>query len=202
MFLSLCLLLIACAQSAEEPNGRNGAGSGEASVDESSDSDSPTGQPNGEQPQNGINNQEASDDAEKDPLLVDESKTEPNHSNDSIEKLTAHTQEEARRFQINPRNHMISPVEGPEPDEKFVLLTFDDTPAGHATGQILDILDTFDAKAIFFVNGHYAARYKELLHEIYNRGHMIGNHTWWHIYIRRESEEKVREEILRLNDFL
>jgi peptidoglycan/xylan/chitin deacetylase (PgdA/CDA1 family) len=107
-----------------------------------------------------------------------------------------------RRFVVNPKNYMIKPVDEKSEDEKFVLLTFDDTPTAKSTNQILNILDKHQAKALFFVNGHYAEPQLELLKEIKNRGHLIGNHTWWHIYIRKESSQKIREEIIGLNDFL
>jgi peptidoglycan/xylan/chitin deacetylase (PgdA/CDA1 family) len=116
-----------------------------------------------------------------------------------------------KRYKVNPTNYLIYPVEPVETgtqeennaeEEKIVLLTFDDTPTGKATYQILDTLDKYKAKALFFVNGHYAEPNLDTLREIKNRGHLIGNHTWWHIYIRREDPKTVREEIVRLNDFL
>ncbi|GAA0369490.1 polysaccharide deacetylase family protein [Bacillus horti] len=114
--------------------------------------------------------------------------------------------EPAPRYAVHPSLYYIYEVsdEGDEKKEgeKLALLTFDDTPTGEATYDILDTLDRYDAKAIFFVNGHYAERNVDTLHEIKDRGHLIGNHTWWHIYIRKEDPETVRDEIVRLNDFL
>lgn len=107
---------------------------------------------------------------------------------------------EIKRYEVNPHNYMIYPVDHEE--DQIVLLTFDDTPAGKATNDILATLDKYDAKAIFFVNGHYAKPNLELLKEIANRGHLIGNHTWWHKYLRQEDPETVREEIVSLNDFI
>lgn len=123
-----------------------------------------------------------------------------------IEPHLAVEDEPFQRFRVDPKTYMIHPVDDTEDakssDKKYVLLTFDDTPTAKATSQILDTLDQYKAKALFFVNGHYAEPHLELLKEIKARGHLIGNHTWWHIYIRKESEEKVREEIVGLNDFL
>lgn len=124
---------------------------------------------------------------------------------DEQEKAT----EPKQRYAVNPKTYMIQPVNADGSldtskmdEEKIVLLTFDDTPTGVATYDILDILDKYDAQALFFVNGHLAEKNLEALHEIKDRGHLIGNHTWWHIYIRKEDPETVRNEILRLNDFL
>lgn len=124
---------------------------------------------------------------------------EENDEEESVEQ-----DEPQQRFVVHPRNYFVYPVleEDEQFEEPFVLLTFDDTPTGDATEQILDTLDRYDAKAIFFVNGHYAAQNVELLKRIQERGHLIGNHTWWHISIRKEDPETVREEIVGLNDFL
>lgn len=136
---------------------------------------------------------------------------EPDQENrDSVEQ---ETQPPAKRYAVNPKTYRIEPFvedenstskedQETEKQEKIVLLTFDDTPTGDATYDILDLLDQYGAKAIFFVNGHYAEKNVDTLHEIKNRGHLIGNHTWWHIYIRKENPETVRDEIVRLNDFI
>lgn len=97
--------------------------------------------------------------------------------------------------------YYIKPV-NEEDEEKIVLLTFDDSPAGDSTQSILDTLDKYNAKAIWFINGYYADKNKELLKEIYNRGHIIGNHTWWHENLKKLSPEKTREEIVSINNLV
>jgi peptidoglycan/xylan/chitin deacetylase (PgdA/CDA1 family) len=153
--------------------------------------------------------QEANKTAE-DPNEVETDK-ENEAGNDSGDQTNEEANVQPKRYKVNPNNYLIYPVEPVETgtqeenkaeEEKIVLLTFDDTPTGEATYQILDTLDKYKAKALFFVNGHYAEPNLDTLREIKNRGHLIGNHTWWHIYIRREDPQTVREEIVRLNDFL
>jgi peptidoglycan/xylan/chitin deacetylase (PgdA/CDA1 family) len=56
-------------------------------------------------------------------------------------------------------------------------LTFDDGPDQEVTPAILDLLDRFDARAIFFIVGKRIERAPHLLREILRRGHAIGNHT-------------------------
>lgn len=92
-----------------------------------------------------------------------------------------------------------------EPEGKYALLTIDDAPKGETTLKLLDALDQFEAKAIFFVNGIYAEKNPELLTEIINRGHLIGNHTWSHPSVEEQnsmSEEELQQEILRLQDYV
>jgi peptidoglycan/xylan/chitin deacetylase (PgdA/CDA1 family) len=151
--------------------------------------------------------------SEEDEENGEEVETDPKNDteNDSENQASDEENVQAKRYKVNPNNYMIYSV-APEEDqkveekqteeEKIVLLTFDDTPTAKATYQILDTLDKYNAKALFFVNGHYAEPNLDTLLEIKNRGHLIGNHTWWHIYIRKENPETVREEIVRLNEFL
>jgi len=61
-----------------------------------------------------------------------------------------------------------------------VALTFDDGPNPYSTGQILEILESFNVKATFFVLGKRCIKYPEILKEIDQKGHLIGNHTFSH----------------------
>ncbi|CAM3570584.1 polysaccharide deacetylase family protein [Marinicrinis lubricantis] len=89
----------------------------------------------------------------------------------------------------------VKPV-SEEINEKVVLLTFDDGPKDEQmVGQMLDILDRHDAKAIFFVNGYRVEQNPELLELIYSRGHEVGNHSWDHIVLSKESSEVIDQQI-------
>lgn len=113
---------------------------------------------------------------------------------------TSTIEEPTPKYYVND-NYFIKPL-NPEDSNKVVLLTFDDAPQGDYTLEILDTLDKYDAKALFFVNGHYAVKNKELIEEIYNRGHIIGNHTWWHENLKSLDSETTREEIVSVNDLI
>lgn len=118
---------------------------------------------------------------------------EPENNNDEIDTIE-------NKYYVNS-NYYIKPQD-PNVSDKVVLLTFDDTPQGDFTLEILDILDKYDAKAIFFVNGHYAVKHQDLVMEIYNRGHILGNHTWWHENLKKITPEKTTEEIVKVNDLI
>ncbi len=45
---------------------------------------------------------------------------------------------------------------------------------------MLDILDKYNIKCTFFVGGQWVEKEPEMLKEIYNRGHEIGNHGYLH----------------------
>jgi len=63
--------------------------------------------------------------------------------------------------------------------ERDVLITFDDGP-GKYTLQILDTLDKYGVKAIFFLVGRNVEIHPDLVKEIHRRGHIIGNHSYSH----------------------
>lgn len=67
-----------------------------------------------------------------------------------------------------------------EPNKKLAYLTFDDGPSKRSTPAILDILDEYNIKATFFVIGEMAQEHPEILKDIYEAGHQIGNHTYSH----------------------
>ncbi|HHY73312.1 MAG TPA: polysaccharide deacetylase family protein [Bacillus bacterium] len=64
--------------------------------------------------------------------------------------------------------------------EKVIALTFDDGPDNRFTPLILDILKKYDVKATFFLLGTRVRAYPDVTKRIYNDGHVIGNHTYWH----------------------
>jgi peptidoglycan/xylan/chitin deacetylase (PgdA/CDA1 family) len=61
-----------------------------------------------------------------------------------------------------------------------ICLTFDDGPNPHCTPELLDLLDRFEIKASFFLIGRHSRRFPDLVREIANRGHLVGNHTEEH----------------------
>lgn len=61
-----------------------------------------------------------------------------------------------------------------------IALTFDDGPNPFWMPKILNILDEYSIKANFFVLGKWAKVYSNLLKETFNRGHIIGNHSYSH----------------------
>lgn len=59
-------------------------------------------------------------------------------------------------------------------------LTLDDGPDPVDTPEILKLLKQHGVKATFFVIGEKADRYPELIQQIHDAGHGIGNHSWSH----------------------
>lgn len=61
-----------------------------------------------------------------------------------------------------------------------IALTFDDGPSPASTPVLLKLLARHSLPATFFVIGEKAAKHPELIAEILDQGHTIGNHSWKH----------------------
>lgn len=70
--------------------------------------------------------------------------------------------------------------ENVNPGDKIIYLTFDDGPS-QFTSRLLEILDTYGVKATFFVSGQ-SLKYRDVIGEIYQKGHTVGLHTYSHKY--------------------
>ena len=85
---------------------------------------------------------------------------------------------------------------------KRVYLTFDDGPSNH-TEKILDILNEYDVKATFFVNGKEFDTLKPLYKRIVDEGHAIGMHSYTHIYKEvYASEDAFTYDLNKIQDYI
>lgn len=76
-----------------------------------------------------------------------------------------------------------------------IAITFDDGPHPGYTPRLLEILDSWSAKATFFMTGINAVRYKSIVSDVVKLGHEIGNHSYSHKRNLFNSLYAVREEI-------
>jgi peptidoglycan-N-acetylglucosamine deacetylase len=81
-------------------------------------------------------------------------------------------------------------------DIQEVALTFDDGPNDPYTQQLLDLLDSRQVRATFFLMGSYVRRHPEIARAIHEGGHLLGNHTMSHPSLLWERPARVREELV------
>ncbi len=79
--------------------------------------------------------------------------------------------------------------------EPVAALTFDDGPDPDFTPKLLEILRKHDAHATFFMIGKAAKHYPELVRQVADGGHAIGNHSWDHPSFRAISGRERRRQI-------
>ena len=102
----------------------------------------------------------------------------------------------AEQYQALPSYYVVDHTGGS--DDKVMSITFDDGPSDY-TAPILDILKQMRVPSTFFVIGENAEQYPGMLKREYDEGHTLGNHTYSHPNVAKESEEAT---ILELNTTL
>ena len=65
--------------------------------------------------------------------------------------------------------------------ENDIYLTFYDGPIPEVTPWVLDLLDTYNAKATFFCVGDNVQKHHDIFDDLLQRGHSVGNHTFNHL---------------------
>lgn len=87
-----------------------------------------------------------------------------------------------------------------EENGKRIALTFDDGPHPCYTEQLLKGLRERGAKATFFITGQNVETYPEIVKEIHDDGHLIGNHTYSHTQLTAQNEEVFKQELMKTNE--
>ena len=94
-------------------------------------------------------------------------------------------------YKTNNDGAIYRSVDGSRP---LVALTFDDGPTSY-TSDILDILDSNNAVATFFVCGSLAAARPGLIQRENSLGCEIGNHTYDHTTLTKVSADVIQSEL-------
>ncbi len=85
-----------------------------------------------------------------------------------------------------------------ETDEKVIALTFDDAPTDR-TPEILDLLESKNVKATFYVIGKNIEEYPQIAKRIVAEGHDLGNHSYSHHRLVMKSQSYIDREIRSTN---
>lgn len=131
----------------------------------------------------------------KNPALAesDQVKLSPDNPN-SGESEQAHPHQTAQ-----PEESAKAPIERAEVAQKLIAITFDDGPYPGLTSKCLDILDSREVSATFFVVGNRAKRWKDAIAEIAARGHEVANHSWRHLDMGKWSAAAIIADMEQTN---
>lgn len=86
--------------------------------------------------------------------------------------------------------------------EPYLCLTFDDGPNKIQTPKVLKILEKYQIKATFFEVGENIEYQKDIVKQVYEQGHEIGNHFYAHENINKLSKQEIKESIMKTNDLI
>lgn len=82
-------------------------------------------------------------------------------------------------------------------NKKILYLTFDDGPTPEITQWTLKTLKKYNAKATFFCIGNNVTKYPDIIKNILEEGHSIGNHTQDHVKGWKTSTKNYLENVLK-----
>lgn len=95
----------------------------------------------------------------------------------------------------NNVNGREMPICSVETQERKIALTFDVSWGNKDIHKILDILETYQVRASFFVTGMWAQKYPEEAKAVQEKGHDLGNHSQDHRNMTGLSREEKAQEI-------
>ena len=97
-------------------------------------------------------------------------------------------------------NFFINIICSADTNQKEIAISFDDGPATNHTPEILQLLKQANIKATFFCIGNRIAGNENILQQIKEDGHIIGNHSYsHHFWFDMFSSKKMLDD-LRLMD--
>jgi peptidoglycan-N-acetylglucosamine deacetylase len=103
---------------------------------------------------------------------------------------------------VNPRSELFGPTVRGTNSPRKLAITFDDGPNPKITPDLLKLLGRYQVRGTFFLIGRFARECPELVREIADRGHAIGNHTETHANLFWCRPPQIRAEIARCNEVL
>lgn len=87
-------------------------------------------------------------------------------------------------------------------DKKSIYLTFDYGYEAGYTPEILDVLKNNQVKACFFITAHYLNTQADLVKQMIDEGHVLGNHTVNHKSMPELNEEQITKEVMELHQVI
>lgn len=84
-------------------------------------------------------------------------------------------------------------------EKKNIYLTFDEGYEAGYTSQLLNILKENEVKATFFITAHYVNSQPDLVKQMIEEGHIVGNHTVNHKSMPDLNNEKIKTEVMDLH---
>ena len=84
-------------------------------------------------------------------------------------------------------------------EKKYIYLTFDAGYEAGYTPEILKALKENEVPATFFITAHYLNTQENLVKQMLEEGHLVGNHTVNHKSIPEITDEQIKKEVMDLH---
>lgn len=92
------------------------------------------------------------------------------------------------------------PIYSVERDGKYVALSFDAAWGNEDTQQLIDILNSYNVKATFFIVGEWVDKYPESVMQLHEAGMEVMNHSDTHAHFAKLSGDQIVAEINACSD--
>jgi peptidoglycan/xylan/chitin deacetylase (PgdA/CDA1 family) len=103
---------------------------------------------------------------------------------------------------ISSNYHVKAFCSNPLETQKKIALTFDDGPS-EFTLEVLALLKKYNAKATFFCIGKNIEKHPEIIKQIIEEGHLVGNHSYSHSkFFDFYNADKIIDELRRTDELL
>lgn len=97
-------------------------------------------------------------------------------------------------------NFYVKTISSATTPQKQIAISFDDGPAKDYTPHILRILKEHEVKAAFFCIGKRIKENEQLLKQVHEEGHIIGNHSYSHdLWFDLFSSKKMYDDLQMMN---
>jgi len=87
-------------------------------------------------------------------------------------------------------------VRGPR-GKSEIALTFDAGADADCFEDLIAALESAHVHSTFFITGNWAQKNRDCTAAVTKHGHEVGNHTWNHLDLTRQTDDVVRDEIAR-----
>lgn len=94
-----------------------------------------------------------------------------------------------------------SKISGIDPNRPMMALTFDDGP-GERTGELIDVLQKYNAHATFFMQGVNIPGHEDVVAKMAEAGCELGNHSYSHPELPKLSDADMRAQIENTNELI
>lgn len=88
-----------------------------------------------------------------------------------------------------------------DPDKPMVAITFDDGP-GKRTGEILEVLEKYNAHATFFMLGQKVSSFQKIVKKMKDIGCELGNHSYDHTSLAKLDDKDIKKQMSDTNNNL
>lgn len=104
---------------------------------------------------------------------------------------------EKNRTAQNEKTGKLGEVDRGPRGKHEIALTFDAGAEAECFDDLITALANAHASSTFFITGKFVHDHADCAAEITKHGHEVGNHTWSHLNLTQQSDEVVRDEIMR-----